>query len=84
MDFCIFVKRTMMDIYTKKYQLMEWIMNLRDTQMIDKLLSIAEKSDWWTEISQEEFNSIEKGLQDLSENKVINHHDVKKQYEKYL
>ena len=27
-----------MDIYSKKYQLMEWIMNLRDTQMIDKLL----------------------------------------------
>lgn len=59
-------------------------MNLRDTQMIDKLLSIAEKSDWWTEISQAERNSIEKGLQDLSENKVFNHSDVKKQYEKYL
>ena len=42
-----------MDIYSKKYQLMEWIMNLRDTQMIDKLLSIAEKSDWWTERSQQ-------------------------------
>ncbi|HOY33158.1 MAG TPA: hypothetical protein PKW80_14865 [Bacteroidales bacterium] len=73
-----------MDIYSKKYQLMEWIMNLRDTQMIDKLLSIAEKFDWWTEISQAERNSIEKGLQDLSENKVVNHSDVKKLYENYL
>ena len=63
---------------------MEWIMNLRDTQMIDELLSIAEKSDWWTEISQEERNSINKGLQDISENKVFNHSEVKKQYEKYL
>ena len=59
-------------------------MNLRDTQMIDKLLSIAEKSDWWTEISQTERDSIERGLQDLSENKVFNHSDVMKQYEKYL
>jgi hypothetical protein len=63
---------------------MEWIMNLRDTQMIDKLLSIAKKSDWWTEISPAERNSIEKGLHDLSENKVFIHSDVKKQYEKYL
>jgi hypothetical protein len=63
---------------------MEWIMNLRDTQMIDKLLSIAEKSDWWTEISQEEHRSINKGLQDISENKGFNHSDVKKQDEKYL
>ena len=73
-----------MDIYSKKYQLMEWIMNLRDTQMIDKLLSIAEKSDWWNEISQTEQESIEKGLQDISENKVFNHSDVRKHYEKYL
>ena len=73
-----------MDIYSKKYQLIEWIINLRDTQLIDKLLSIAEKSDWWTEISQAERNSIEKGLQDLSENKVYKHSDVKKQYEQYL
>jgi len=80
----MFVKRAVMDIYSKKYQLMEWIMNLRDTQMIDKLLSIAEKFDWWTEISQAERNSIEKGLQDLSENKVVNHSDVKKLYENYL
>jgi predicted transcriptional regulator len=72
-----------MDIYSKKYQLMEWIMNLRDTQMIDKLLSIAEKSDWWTEISQAERDSIERGMKDISENKVINHSDVMKQYEKY-
>jgi len=73
-----------MDIYSKKYHLMEWIMNLRDTQMIEKLLSIAEKSDWWIEISQAERDSIERGLQDISENKVFNHSDVMKQYEKYI
>lgn len=73
-----------MDIHSKKYQLMEWIMNLRDAQMIDKLLSIAEKSDWWNEISQAELESIEKGLQDISENKVYNHSDVRKHYEEYL
>ncbi|MDD2636357.1 MAG: hypothetical protein PHW82_12775 [Bacteroidales bacterium] len=73
-----------MDIYSKKYQLMEWIMNLRDTQMIDKLLSIAEKFDWWSEISQEERDSIERGMKDISKNNVINHSDVMKQYEKYI
>lgn len=73
-----------MDIFSKKYQLIEWIMNLRDTQMIDKLLNIAEKADWWTELSQTERSSIEKGLKDLSESKFHNHSDVKKHYEKYL
>jgi len=73
-----------MDILSKKYQLIEWIMNLRDTQMIDKLLNIAEKTDWWTELSQTERDSIEKGLIDLAESKFHKHSDVKKQYEKYL
>jgi hypothetical protein len=70
-----------MDIFSKKYQLIEWIMNLRDTQMIDKLLNIAEKADWWTELSQTERNSIEKGLKDLSESKLHNLSDLKKLYD---
>jgi len=73
-----------MDIYSKKYQIIEWITNLRDTQMIDKLFRIAEKSDWWTDLSEAERNSIEKGLKDISENKVLSHSEVKKRYEKYL
>ena len=73
-----------MDIYSKKYKLMEWIINLRDTQMIDRLLIIAEKSDWWEEVSQVERDSIVQGLKDIEQNKVYNQTDVQKNYEKYL
>ena len=63
---------------------MQWITNLLDTQKIDNLMSIAEKFDWWTEISQAECDSIKRGMQDLSKNKVFSHSEVMKQYEKYL
>ncbi|NLL27318.1 MAG: hypothetical protein GX259_00830 [Bacteroidales bacterium] len=73
-----------MDIQAKKYLLIEWITSLSDSSLIDKLMQIAEKSDWWDEISDEERNSIEKGLKDISDGRVISHSDVMKRYEKYL
>ena len=41
-------------------------------------------SDWWNEISDAEKNSIEMGLIDAEEGKVVPHSEVKKLYEKYL
>ncbi|HOY38502.1 MAG: hypothetical protein KBB11_06605 [Bacteroidales bacterium] len=73
-----------MDIQAKKYLLIEWITSLSDASLIDKLIRIAEKSDWWDEISAAERDSIEKGLKDITENRIVNHADVMKRYEKYL
>lgn len=73
-----------MDIQTKKYQLIEWITKIRDNQLLDKLLKIAENKDWWDEISSDERDAIEEGLKDLSENRAADHAEVKKIYEKYL
>ena len=41
-------------------------------------------NDWWNEISDAEKNSIEMGLKDAEEGKVVPHSEVKKLYEKYL
>ena len=41
-------------------------------------------NDWWNEISDAEKNSIEMGLKDSEEGKVVPHSEVKKLYEKYL
>ncbi|MCK9451055.1 MAG: hypothetical protein M0Q90_05140 [Bacteroidales bacterium] len=73
-----------MDTQTKKYYLIEWITKIRDNQLLDKLMKFSEEHDWWDEISQAEQDAIEEGLQDLSENKVFDHAEVKKLYEKYL
>lgn len=40
--------------------------------------------DWWNEISDAEKKSIELGLKDIEEGKVIAHSEVKKLYEKWL
>lgn len=73
-----------MDIRTKKYHLIEWITKIRDNQLLDKLLKLAEDEDWWNEISQEERDAIEEGLQDLSANRTYDHSEVSSLYEKYL
>ena len=73
-----------MDIQTKKYHLIEWITKIRDNQLLDKLIKLAEAEDWWTEISEAERDAIEEGLQDLAENRTYDHSEVRKLYEKYL
>lgn len=73
-----------MDIQSKKYHLIEWITRIRDNQLLDKLMKLAENEDWWDEISQAERDAIDEGLQDLANNKVYDHAEVRKLYEKYL
>ena len=73
-----------MDIQTKKYHLIEWITKIRDNQLLDKLMKLAEAEDWWKEISEAERDAIEEGLQDLAENRTYDHSEVRKLYEKYL
>jgi len=73
-----------MDIQTKKYHLIERITKIRDNQLLDKLMKLAEAEDWWNEISEAERDAIEEGLQDLAENRTYDHSEVRKLYEKYL
>ena len=73
-----------MDIQTKKYHLIERITKIRDNQLLDKLMKLAEDEDWWNNISAAERDAIEEGLQDLAENRTYDHSEVRKLYEKYL
>jgi len=71
-----------MNIQTKKYQLIEWITNIHDNKLIEKLFTIAEKTDWWNAISETEKEQIEKGIKDIKEGKTVKHSVVRKRYEK--
>ncbi len=64
--------------------MIEWITNIQDSRLLDKLFKMAEKSDWWNEISEAEKRSIEKGLINIKEGKTVNHSIARKRYEKYL
>ena len=43
-----------MDVQTKKYQLIEWIISIQDIRLIIKLVKIAEETDLWENISDAE------------------------------
>lgn len=73
-----------MNIHAKKYQLIEWITNISDAYLIEKLIEIAEKTDCLNEISNAEIESIQRGLKDIKENRILDHSDVREKYEKYI
>ena len=73
-----------MNIQSEKLKLIEWITKVQDNAIIEKLLRVKEESDWWDEISVEERQSIERGLNDIKEGKTHQHSSAKKLYEKYL
>ncbi|PZU88737.1 MAG: hypothetical protein DI529_05125 [Chryseobacterium sp.] len=47
---------------------------------IKTLISKKETADWWDEISDAEKESIEEGLKDIEEGRVISHEDFLKSY----
>ena len=74
------------NIETKKLALIQWLTSLNDVSMIDKLLELKNKEskDWWDETSDEEKESIEKGLEDANSRKLKPHSEIRKKYEKWL
>ena len=71
---------------SKKLVLIQWLTSLNDVSMIDKILELKNKEskDWWNETSDEEKESIEKGLEDANSGKLKPHSEIRKKYEKWL
>lgn len=74
------------NIESKKLALIQWLTSLNDVSMIDKILELKQKEtkDWWNEISDEEKESIEKGISDAESGKLKPHSEIRKKYEKWL
>ena len=77
-----------MNIYLEKLGLIQWISELNDSSIIEKLKKFQTENslsaDWWDEISKEQKESIERGLKDIEDGRVHSHQTVRKSYEKYL
>ncbi|HIB49118.1 MAG TPA: hypothetical protein EYO35_12515 [Flavobacteriaceae bacterium] len=74
------------NIQNKKIQLIQWLSTLNDESIIEKIMKLREneKTDWWNNISDEEKNSIEKGLTDANSGRLKSHSEAKKLYDKWL
>ena len=76
-----------MDVTLQKLDIIHWITELKDYSKLDFIEQIKNsdiKLDWWNEISVAEKKSIELGLQQMNDGKVISHSNVRKRYEKWL
>jgi len=76
-----------MNIESEKLKLIDWITNLRDDSIIERIKMLKENqpgTDWWDEITEEERAAIEKGLEDVKAGRLIPHEKVKEEYAKRL
>jgi hypothetical protein len=78
-----------MNLSAEKLDIIQRICEIQDNDLIDLIKSIitvpnVSKSDWWSQITQEEMASINRGLDDLQQGKVQSHDQIRKKYEKWL
>lgn len=67
-----------------KLELIEWVTQLNDSDMLDLLKSMKEsqesEQDWWQDLTEVQKESIDRGLKDIEEGRVIPHSEVMKKY----
>jgi len=61
-----------MDITIEKQNILQWLKDLKDEKIIEKILDLKEE----TEISDFENQSIQKGLKDIEEGRFSSHDKV--------
>ena len=74
------------DIQNIKIELIQWLTTLDDNSLIQKILDLkkSQTTDWWSELTEEEKTSIEKGISDAEKGKLNSHLEARKIYEKWL
>ena len=78
-----------MNLSSEKLDIIQRICEIQDNDLIDMIKNIIlvpdiAKSDWWSYASQEEKDSINRGIDDLQQGKIHPHEQVRKKYEKWL
>jgi len=67
-----------------KLELIEWLTHLDDDDTITYLKIVKDSSetgsDWWQDLTDEQKDGIERGLQDIDAGRVTPHDQVKDKY----
>ena len=70
-----------MDIQTKKLDLIQWLIQLNDEQLLNKIQALqAEDMDFWNELSESQRQEIKKGLAELKAGKKHDYESVVGKY----
>jgi len=75
-----------LSIQNQKIELIQWLTTLDDNSVIQRLIEFRDNQtkDWWTEISNDERASIEKGIIDADAGNLKPHSEARKIYDKWL
>jgi len=57
--------------------------DVKTVKMIHAMLEADQENDWWDDLGSAEKKSIETGLKEADEGKVISHETVMKKYRKW-
>ena len=67
-----------------KLELIEWLTKLDDEETIQYLKVVKDSkdknSDWWSDLTVEQKQGIQRGLNDIDQGKIVPHNIVKKKY----
>ena len=75
-----------LNIQKKKLELIQWLSTIEDSTIIEKIMELRKKEskDWWNSISENEKESIEKGIKEADSGKLNPNSNARKLYEKWL
>jgi len=72
-------QQQVMDIQTLKLDLVQKILNAKNSTLLVKINTILQKDvekDWWDQLPEEVQDSILEGIQDIDQGKVFTHDQV--------
>lgn len=75
-----------MSIETTKLELMKLLLNTQKESVLEKIKDIFRQEasqDWWEELSKEEHQDIEQGLNEFENGQVKSHRDVMKLFDEW-
>lgn len=71
-----------MDIQLEKLELIKQLADTENPSIIKDIKKIfqREKKDWWDELSAQQKEAIEEGLDDIKNGRVVSYEEMKKQF----
>jgi hypothetical protein len=68
-----------MDIQATKLDLIQWLLELSDENLIAKIQNLRNaETDWWDEIGEEEKEAINEGISQADRGELISHEEARK------
>lgn len=73
-----------MELETIKLELIAWLSKLEDKDTIEYLKVVKDTqetgNDWWEELTEVQKKGVERGLNDVKNNRIFSHEEVREKY----